>query len=910
MSLPFAAAKTRIPLRTSNLVPRPRLLAALDTCLQPDVQVILVAAPAGAGKTTLLAQWLGHLPPSLGIGWLSLDAGDNSLTRFLAYLFAAIPNLGADFATQVEANPTISAEQGIAFLVEQASEVESDLLLVLDDYHVITAPEIHQALKLLLDHLPPNLRLVIAGRVEPPLPLARLRARGKLVDVRAADLRFSVDETAEFLARFTGMESLAGQESLSQRLADSTEGWAAGLQMSVLALRRELSPGSGKQVQLLERFVDGLDGSQRYILDYLLEEVLSREPDHVREFLLRTCPLERFNADLCACLFNEEIDAADAQSMLEQLERSNLFIVPLDNKNEWFRYHHLFADMLQKQLFHLHPGLVLELHRRAANWFERQSMLEEAIHHAQRSGDDALPRVLVEKHALGTILRGQIATAISWLESLPAEVLMSSPRLCLDRAWALTFTSRTEAAVPYLERAETLLADTTDRNQSIRSEILGLQSFRESMYGHPDLAIQLARQALAAAPTEHSLLQCSNRLFLAGALAHTGQLEEALQQYHNARPFCETCGNLTGLVLLEADFLHDLAIFLYGQDAARQAQMLLEQAIARIETSSHRIQPAALFLYVGLGKILLMENRLVEAERYLEKGLQLDPAVMTVGAIDGTIALWRIKLNRGDFVSAQRIISQLEKSTQGRDPKITRLVSINYGLQDLVEGRIAKAEERLSKLGLSGNTANVLAEVSDSELVGWQMNEFFTYARLLIAQKRYSDSLLVLTRLEKCGQEVRVHWMTHRAQMFQAIAWHATGNLEQALSLLKTLLDRTSRIEANPARLYLEPGEPARALLLEIRRRGIHPGHVTDLLAAFPPRVQPEQIPDSPEKLSEREVEVLRLMSEGLRNQEIADRLVVSLNTVRYHSKNIFSKLGVDNRTAAVARAREISLLC
>ncbi len=910
--LPFLAAKTRVPTPSPNLVTRTHLLEALDRCLQPGIQLALVSAPAGAGKTTLLAQWLRRAQADWKVAWFALDTDDNHLGRFFSYLAAAIeyaiPDFGGNFTALAEANPNFTPDQGIAYLVEQVVDAEQNLLLVFDDYHAITEPEIHQALKLLIDHLPNNMRLVIAGRVEPPLPLARLRARGQLVEIRTADLRFSVQETSDFMGCFGELASFAKQETYLQQLNASTEGWAAGLQLTALALRSEVSHHDGAAVALMERFVRELSGSQHFILDYLLEEVLSRETDHTREFLLHTCLLKRFNPALCAAVM-PGITLSAAHELLDYLERANLFVIPLDDGQEWFRYHHLFADVLQKQLLHSHPGLAPELHRRAAHWFDGQGMVDEALHHILLSGDLDLALDLVEKYALEAILQGRIASASQWLNSLPGEALLSRPRLCLDRAWALTFTSRTEAALPYLERAEALLQGRHNNTLAVRSEVLGLQSFRESMYGHTDEALRLARLALDHAPAQQAFLQCSNRIFLAGALAHTGQIEHALQEYRAVQPLCQVQANLAGLALLEADFLHDLAIFLHGRDRIREAITLLEQSINDFEATSAARRPAAIFLYVGLGKILLLENRLAEAEQSLEKGLRLDPAGVTVSAFDGWIALWRIKLNQGDFPAARRILQHLQQIVQGRDPKVARMVMLNVGLQDLLEGQLDLAVERLQRLGLTGNVTDVLADVSDSEMVGWRINEFFTYARLLIAQGFYSESLRVLERLENAVQDVGVRWMAYRARIFQAIAQQQAGHLDQALEILTSLLAQTSCMDANPARLYLEPGEPARLLLKEAQRRGIFPAHVSALLAEFPTEKSPASPPDLPESLTERELDVLRLMADGLKNQEIGERLYISLNTIRYHTTNIFGKLGVDNRTAAVARARALNIL-
>jgi LuxR family maltose regulon positive regulatory protein len=666
-----------------------------------------------------------------------------------------------------------------------------------------------------------------------------------------------------------------------------------------------MSVHGSEQPQVMERFVDGLGGSHRYILDYLLEEVLSREPDHVREFLLRTCLLERFNADLCAALCSEETDAAAAQSMLEALERANLFIVPLDNQREWFRFHHLFADVLQKQLLHTRPGLAPDLHRRAADWFERQGMIEEAIIHAQRCGDPSLPLALVEKYALAAILRGQVATATHWLDSLPAEVLLASPRLCLDRAWALTFTFQTEAAVPYFERAAALTGDAPES----QAEILGLQSYRENTYGHADEALRLARLALEHTPTNNMFLHCCNRLFLAGALSHAGRLDEAVQEYQSLQSQCQMNENLAGLAVLEADFLHDLAIFLYTHDEVARAKNLLQQAIQNMEAQGKGRQPAALYLYVGLGKIHFSENEMDESERLLEKGLQLEPLTLSVGALDGWLALWRTKLSQGDRAAAHAILERLERDTRGRDEKVVRMVTLSVVLQDLLEKNIEHAASRLEKFGLSADVDGALAQVTDSELMGWRLNEYFTYARLLIAQRNFPASLKVLRRMQSAAFDFHMEWVAHRARMSQAIAHAESGDVEDAMRIMTGLLATTSKLDTNPVRIYLAAGEVARTLLTETQRRGIYPEHVSGLLAAFPPEATPVKPAALPESLTERELDVLRLMADGLKNQEIGAKLFISLNTIRYHTTNIFGKLSVDNRTAAVVRARQMGLL-
>ena len=901
--------KNFVPTPTPNLVARPRLHSSLNATLQSGCQVALISAPAGFGKTTLLAQWLQTVPNSFRVGWLSLDPSDNYLIRFFSYFISALQNadpaIGDYFVELVETHPELTADELVTYVINEVAHSSQNILLVIDDTHMITSPEIQHALKLLIDHLPSNLRLVLSGRIDPSLPLARLRARGQLVEVRTAELRFNIIETGGFIDKFAGLSSPVA--SLADGLNRSTEGWVAGLQMTIIALRAELQARGGQPGEVLDRLVNELSGSHRFILDYLLDEVLNRQEAGVCEFLLRTCVLDRFNVDLCAALCEIETSSSESQSMLEMLERANLFIIPLDDRREWYRYHHLFADVLQKQLLHTHPGLAQDLHRRAAKWFEQQGMLNEAITHAHRSGDAALPRSLVEKYALETILRGQLATAISWLNGLPAEALMSSPRLCLDRAWALTFTFQTDAAIPYLKRAESLLREQPGKVLSVKSEIFGLQSYRENMYGHPEEAILLAKLALENAPANDPFLQCCNQLFLAGAFCHAGKVDEAMQTYSSFQSACqEERKNMAGLVLLEADFLHDLAIFLHAAGEVTRAKMLLEQAIGNMGTEI--LQPAALYLHVGLGKLLFSENDLDGSERALNAGLQIDPLALSIGALDGWLALWRVKIGKGDRSAARTILEKLERTTRGCDAKVVHMVIVTAAMQDLLENKIESAARRLEQLGLTGDVNKALDHVSDSELFSWRNNEFNTYALLLLAQHKFEAALKVLKRLENAAQAVQMKYLSARAQIMQAVVHLQTGNMGRAIQIMAHLLERTSKMEANMTSIYLAAGEPGRSLLQEASRRGIQRSHAKDLLAAFPLQVRSETVPDSPETLSEREVEVLRLMAEGLKNQEIADRLVISLNTVRYHSKNIFGKLAVDNRTAAVVSARELGL--
>lgn len=906
--LPFLAAKTQIPVLSPHLVSRPNLHRLLDQCLQNSIQLALISASAGAGKTTLLAEWLQTIPSKWRICWLSLDEEDNHLTRFFSYLTEAIkrsiPGFMGGITSLIEANQTLSTEQIITYLIEQLMDVNNDLLIVLDDYHAILDSEIHQAVKLLIDHLPIHVRLVISGRVEPPLPLARLRARGQLVEVHTDDLRFSLQETASFLKYFPEVSGLISEENKLHQLNNSTEGWAAGLQMVALALRREISRHSGDSSKDIEKFIQALGGTHRFIFEYLLEEVLSHETENVRKFLLHTCVLKRFNPAQCVAIM-PTVSLSEARATLVYLERANLFIIPLDDRQEWYRYHHLFADMLEKQLLHNYPDLPPKIHRQVAIWLDQQGMMDEALEHALASGDNNLALDLLEKHTLETILQGKIASATGWMDRLPQEALMTRPRLCLDKAWALSFTTQTEAAIPYLEQAAIL----SRQKPAIQAEILGLKSYGKGVYGLTQQAVHLAQQALDLSPADEPFLLCVNHLFLASALVRDGKLDNAMQTYHSIRSTCKSLHKFASLALIEADFLQYAAALMNASNQGKAAKDLLSKAIRDFEAKDRNQNAATIHLWVGLGKILYIENQLAEAERVLEMGLQLDPLSLSLASVDGWLTLWWVKIGQGDYPAARRILVDLEPSIRHRDEKINRLFTFTGALQDLLEGNLPSAVRQMEHLGFTEDAGEALAKVSDSELIGWCSNEFLVYARILAAQGKIQPSLQVLERMEKVTSANGLHWIRYRTWITQALVYYQNNQIELAMEIMEPLLKQTSRLDSDATRVYLSAGEPVRALLKEAIVRGIQAEYVALLLAQFSPILPIHQNPNLVENLSEREMEVLHLMAEGLRNQEIGQRLFISLNTIRYHSKNIFGKLEVSSRSAAVARAHELGII-
>jgi len=903
--------KNHVPIITPNLITRSRLYSRLDAVLQPGQKIAVISAPAGFGKTTFISQWLRSIPDTYRVGWYSLDENDNALTRFFSYLISALrraePSIGTDFMDMVEAHPELKSDEFISYTINQIIESSSNFLLIIDDVHFITNPEIYRALSNLIDHLPSNMRLVMSGRVDPSLPLARWRAHGQLVEIRTSDLRFNKEETGIFVKQSTVLSST--EDSIIDALSRSTEGWAAGLQMTLLAFHSEFQTNGGEPSKILDWLVNELNSSHRFILDYLLEEVLNHESPKVREFLLRTSVLERFNAELCASVCTPEISIGGAQMMLEDLERANLFIVPLDSQRKWYRYHHLFADMLKKQFLHTYPGLESELHRLAVNWFEQHQMFDEAIEHAQQTKDMKSVQALVEKHTLDLILQGQITTADRWLDYLPDEVVLSTARLCLDRAWVLTFTSRTEEAKIFLDRAELLVQDKTKAALPTFCEIYGLQSIQKCIYGELADGLSLAQLAMQKSPGDDVFLQCSSRMFFAIALIRNGKFDEAMDQYRFIQSNFMDEHGLAGLAILEADFLQYAALALNYKGETKQAIQLLEDTIQTYErTSTGNRKAATLYLYVGLGRILYTANKLTEAETAIKTGLRIDSLSRSLTAIDGWVILWWIKIGLRDYPEARAVIEYLETTFKNCDENISRLVILPGALQDLLEGKIDSAVKRMEQLGFSDDIDAVLLNKSDTDLMSWKINEYFIYARVLAAQGKHSLGLRVLDRMAQAAQNTDMDWVLYRTWLTQAIIYSSNHQKEIAMEIMAKLLEKSSHAIFGAVQIYLSTGEEARSVLLEARQLGIQSQYVQELLVAFPTVAHSEQIPDSPEILSGREMEVLRLMAEGMKNQQIADRLVVSLNTVRYHTKNIFGKLYVDNRTAAVARARELDL--
>src|SRR6266568_1135877 len=898
---PFLLTKLHVPRPRTHLVPRSHLVGRLQQ--GAERALTLVSAPAGFGKTTLLAQWLAE--SGTPVAWLSVEAEDNDPTRFLSYLIAALQTLDAQIGTMALAllrtpQPP-SPETVLAMLtndlVERGGE---DFALVLDDYHIITANPIQRGMTFLLEHLPPRLHLILATRADPPLPLARLRAQGQLCEVRAADLRFSAAEASAFLQAVMGLDLEA---SAIATLESRTEGWIAGLQLAALSLQGRTD---------VSAFLAAFTGSHHYVLDYLSEEVLARQPTPVQQFLLHTCLLDRLSGPLCDMVMGQE----GSQAMLEALDRANLFVAALDDERGWYRYHHLFAQVLRSHLEQAEPMLVPELHRRASAWYEQHGLIVEAVQHALAAPDVELAARLIEPIALPVTLYGQIYTVLGWMKALPEALIRTRPFLCVYHASLLTFTNQLEAAEVRLQEAERGVQEEipAEQAQIILGYVLTIRGDIVLFSGDIPRAVSLAQQALELLPEVEVIpragaLATTIRAYLvSGDVTPTTQHAVAV-----AVAFIRTSDNLFATVssmTLPAG-LHVLQGKL-REAAATYAQVV--QVIPRPEVLQTTF--SSLFYYFGLGDLLREWNELEAAEQHLLQGMALVKETLAVEpfvAVLGYTALARLQQARGNSREALATLDALVHLAEGRHfaPHLGTQGAAVRAQLELAQGNVAAAIRWADASGLSA---------TDEDLPYPREGAYLALARVRIAQAHNNpagsflqDALQLLDRLQASAEPKARLGSVLEILVLHALALEAQGNRTSVLSTLERAL-----LLAEPEgyiRLFVDEGPPMRALLRQAQARSIVPGYVATLLRVFGEQnasglplasARPSVLV---EPLTERERDVLRLLLEGASNREIAQRLVLSVNTVKRHVYNLCGKLGVQSRTQAISRARDLNLL-
>ena len=900
---PHALHKTHdLLLATKFHTPRPRAQwVSRDPLVEQLQQAVrgaftLVSAPAGYGKTTLLAQW--QASTNTPVVWLSLEQEDNEPTQFLTYLIAALQTLEPHLGVRAQARLRLlqSADQDIALalLINDLINWEGeDFALVLDDYHVITTPSIHHALTHLVEHLPPQAHLIIATRSDPPLPLARLRARGHLTELRATELRFGATEASAFLEKVMGLR-LSPEDVTT--LQTRTEGWIAGLQLAALSLQ-----GRADVASALAAFT----GSHRFVLDFLSEEVLSRQPAPMQAFLLQTSILERLSGSLCAAVTRQE----ESQTMLEAIDRANLFVIALDDGREWYRYHHLFADVLRSRLSQVMPALLPELHRRASCWYEEHDVILEAVHHAILAPDLARTIRLIEAHRHTLALHGQAHTVLHWLHAFPEELIQKHPGLCLSQGLLLTLTGQLPEAFMRLQVAERSASFITEEReaQAFLHQVAALQAYILFFQGDLERSIALAEQALdhlARCPVE---VQEGARVIAAHRVLLSGDVNHVEEQ----RVARLTSGNSTGndLSAME-EFLHLTAILLRArllrlQGHLRQAAAIYEQmAQLRDDHEDPLIAPGFCF---GLGEIAYERNDLDTAERLLEQGRAALRGSLPLAAdaiTQGYTTLALLHQARNNHPHALALMEEcivLVETRQFAPVQRSRARAVRARLA-MMQGDLAEAVRWADASSLSGS----------DPLSYWHEQEYLTFARVRIAQgcldpqgPDLAEALRLLERLRvDAERSVRMDSLLE-ILILQSLALfarsaqktHALAALEQALVLAE---------KEGYVRLFVDEGEPMVMLLRQAQARGITPTYTATLLlvcSAMPPASAAFPLV---EPLTERELAVLRLLMRGLSNAEIARDLIIAVGTVKRHVNSIYGKLGVSSRAQAIARAQTL----
>ena len=898
------------PTRRQALL-RSRLTAKLDRLLQPDgCRLVLITAPAGSGKTTLLSDWLAR--HKLATAWLSLETADDEPSRFWNYLVAALNTLldgigGSDEWLPAYAGATVRLE---AFLTEMinrlANLIESDQLLVLDDYHLLHHEAILNGLTFLLDHLPPRLHLVIISRSQPLLPLARLRARNELIEIEAADMRFTRGESAAFL---NGVLGLALNEEAVKVVEDRIEGWAVGLQLAGLWLQ-------SRQAEGLADDLTALNHTHRFVLDYLAEEVLALQTTDVQDFLLETAILESLNADLGQAVTGRE----DCQAMLERLEHSNLFVTPLDGTHQWYRYHPLFAEFLVAHLQRTAPAKLPTLHQQAAAWYERHGRIGEAIRQLVAGEATEQAAGLLESHSEELLMRGEEATLTRWMAFLPIELVKTRPLLSVHYAWTLLATDQFERIEDLLLQAErgigiNLSEEVTFppnplptsprrvKSQNILAEIVALRASVASSQRDVARTIELSQQALELLPQRHRLRGVVG-LNLGYAYFLNGNLNGASETFAEASRQAQASGDLSSHIVAA----NQLAVLNVRRGQLHEAARLYE-GVLRLATNPDGLpMPNADGVYLNLAMLLYEWDELDKCTAHLLKSLEITQQTGNLEIqLEIQVLLARVAQAQGRPSEVELHWQKIDEILLGYNiPWYIYSLRARRARLDLVQGKLAAASQWAAEVGLS--------EDDQTEALNKRAVEYIVLASLLIAQGRLDAAHQLLKRLLEAAQvggyKSREIWIV----ALQARAYAAQGQPETALATLEIALKLAE--PEGYLRVFADEGPSMSELLTAYKARL---GPITHVASVYLQRLSQTMglpkdrairlSPRPVEPLSRRELQVLRLLATTKSNAAIAQELTLTAGTVKIHAKNIYKKLDVHGRRQAVARAKAASLL-
>jgi len=883
MPEPLLRTKLYIPPTRPIIVLRPRLIEKLNGGIH--CKLTLISAPAGYGKTTLVSEWTASCGKP--VAWLSLDERDNDPARFLIYFVSALRTIKADIGDGVlrslQSPQPPPTESILTVLLNEITTIPENFVIVLDDYHVIDSKPVALALTFLIEHLPPQIHLVIATREDPLLPLARLRARGQLIELRAADLRFTPAETTDFLNRVVGLNlSSENINALETRI----EGWIAGFQLAALAMHTL----QGKQDTA--NFIQSFTGSHHFVLDYLIEEVLQQRSENVQTFLLRTSILERMCGPLCEAVLG--FPSATGQQTLEYLERANLFIVPLDIEKRWYRYHHLFAELLRQRLhlsditFKEEGESLAELHRRASQWFEDNGLELEAFQHAIAAKDIERAERLIQGKGMPLYFRGGAVPILKWLESLPTTVLDARPSLWVTSASA-TLTIGLVAGVEQKAQAAEAALQFAEQNDITRDLIGRIASVRATLavtQHQVETIITQSRRALEYLHPNNLPERAGIIWKLAYAYQLQGNRTAARLAYTEALSTCEAIGR-TVIAMMAAIGLGNI------QEAENQLVIAAETYQLALKLGGDPPPPPACDAHLGLARIFYQWNDLDTAQKHAEKSIPLAQQIVnTDRTVLCELFLARLMIAKGNVAGAAVLLAQAYQTAVQ---------------QNFVHRILDLAAQRVIVLIYQGN-------LEAAALLSQKHQLPLSQARVYLAQGETSEALSVLEPLRQQMEEKG--WVDEqlKVMVLQAVALHAKGKKDKAVQMLGEALAM-----AEPGgfiRIFVDEGNPMAQLLLETATRGIMPDYIGKILAAFETQKQNREIkPDQPinqtliEPLSQRELEILQLLAKGLSNRKIGAQLFLALDTVKGHNRNIFYKLEVQTRTEAVVRAYELGLL-
>ena len=881
MPAPILATKLYLPPPRSGLVSRPYLVAHLNEGLAAGRKLTLLSAAAGFGKTTLLSEWI-----SLGVraAWLSLDEADSDPLRFLGYLIAALqtiqPELGQPALVALQTPQPPSVTGLLTGLLNEIANLPEKLILVLDDYHIIHSRGVDDILAFLLDHLPRQLHLVIASREDPDLPLARLRSRGQLTELRAADLRFTPAEAAEFLNRVMRL-NLSGADVAA--LEVRTEGWIAGLQLAALSMQGQTDPAS---------FIQSFTGSHRFVLDYLLEEVLQRQPQKVQAFLLQTSILRRLTGPLCEATL--DLSPGAGQATLEQLERTNLFLVPLDNERRWYRYHHLFGDLLRQRLGS--PPELLTFHLRACQWYETHDHLDEAFHHALCANDFERAARLAEAAWTAMENSFQSATWLGWVKKLPAGVVRSRPGLCYQLGRAFSDLGEPETSEFHLQNAERALAEAPNQAgfAPLPGDIALARAYNAQVKGNVTETIQYAEQALGLVAEEDIYRRAQAVIMLEFTHWVTGDMQASLCAIQAWMADMRKLGNL----VFEIASVFAAADLLVALGRMSDAIQSYQQALQLAAENGPEAQQITAHHHLGLALIYHELGDFKSTAAHLQTAADLGQRTTLVDwPHRWMLAQARLKESAGEWEAALGLLDEARRVYVKNPVPIVRPVESLKVRIHLKQGRQDKAEAWARERGISlADEASYLTEF-----------ELLTLARLRLEDSGVNgllERLLALAEAQKrLGSALEI-------LLTLALAYQAQDNQSQALVALGRALALAA--PQGYLRTFVDEGEAMRSLIADFRltidNHSPLLAYTDKLLAGFPPQsLNPQSL--LPDPLSSRELEILHLVAQGLSNSEISQRLYLALSTVKGHNQRIFDKLQAQNRTEAVARAHELGLL-